>query len=29
VLGLPQGSRDEVLSALDEWAPLVDALADT
>ena len=28
VLGLPQGSRDEVLATLDEYAPLVAALAD-
>jgi probable F420-dependent oxidoreductase len=28
VLGLPQGPRDEVLAALDEFAPLVDAFAD-
>ena len=27
VLGLPQGSRDEVLAALDSYAPLIDALA--
>lgn len=28
VMGLPQGGRDEVLSALDDLAPLVDAVAD-
>jgi len=28
VLGLPQGSRDEVLATLDEYAPLVASLAD-
>ena len=28
VISLPQGPRDEVLAALDEHAPLVDALAD-
>ncbi|MEM8745963.1 MAG: LLM class F420-dependent oxidoreductase [Actinomycetota bacterium] len=28
VLGLPQGPRDEVMTALDELAPLVDELAD-
>jgi probable F420-dependent oxidoreductase len=28
VLGLPQGSRDEVMAKLDEYAPLVAAMAD-
>jgi len=28
VLGLPQGPRDEVMAKLDEYAPLVAALAD-
>jgi hypothetical protein len=28
VLPLPQGSRDEVLAALDEFTPVVDRLAD-
>jgi probable F420-dependent oxidoreductase len=28
VLGLPQGPRDEVLEALDAYAPLIDAVAD-
>ncbi len=27
VIGLPQGPRDEVLAALDDWAPLVSTLA--
>jgi hypothetical protein len=27
VLGLPQGPRDEVMAALDSYAPLVSALA--
>ena len=27
VFGLPQGSRDEVLAALDTMTPFVDALA--
>jgi probable F420-dependent oxidoreductase len=27
VLGLPQGPRDDVMAALDEYAPLVDAFA--
>jgi alkanesulfonate monooxygenase SsuD/methylene tetrahydromethanopterin reductase-like flavin-dependent oxidoreductase (luciferase family) len=28
VLGLPQGPRDQVLSALDDLAPLVEAMAE-